>query len=197
MPVMSRIESAFCRSAPWGSFARRVVLPWALDGHQLIGDVLEIGGGSGAMADGVARRFPSAHLTVTDVDNAMVSASQARLAHHQQVTARRADVTALPFDDASFDAVTSYLMLHHVIAWQEALAEAARVLRPGGRFIGYDLTDTRAARLVHRADGSPHRIIAATEMRDGLAAAGLGDVTVDTSVCGHLMRFDAAKPASV
>lgn len=130
MPVMSGIESAFCRSAPWGSFARRVVLPWALDGHQLTGDVLEIGGGSGAMADGVARRFPSAHLTVTDVDGVMVSASQARLVHHQHVTARRADLTALPFDDASFDAVTSYLMLHHVIAWQEALAEAARVLRP-------------------------------------------------------------------
>jgi hypothetical protein len=34
MPVMSSIESAFCRSAAWELFARRTVLPLALDGHQ-------------------------------------------------------------------------------------------------------------------------------------------------------------------
>lgn len=195
MPVMSAIESAFCRSAPWESFVRRAVLPWALDGHQLTGDVLEIGAGSGAMADGVARVFPTADLTVTDVDDAMVSAARARLADHQTAAVKRADVTALPFDDASFDAVTSYLMLHHVIAWQEALAEAVRVLRPGGTFIGYDLTDTRIARLVHRADGSPHRIIGNAELREGLADAGFLGITVRTSFRAHLMRFLAGKPA--
>lgn len=78
MPVMSSIESAFCRSAAWELFARRTVLPVALDGHQLTGDVLEIGGGVGAMADGVARRFPTARLTVTDIDDAdMVVAARA------------------------------------------------------------------------------------------------------------------------
>ncbi len=196
VPVMSAIESAFCGSAPWESFARRAVLPWALDGHQLTGDVLEIGAGGGAMADGVARMFPTACLTVTDVDDAMVSAARARLVNHQSVAVERADVTALGFDDASFDTVTTYLMLHHVIAWQDALAEAVRVLRPGGTFIGYDLTDTRVARLVHRADGSPHRIIAMAEMRDGLAAAGFADVTVRSSALSHLMHFRAVKPAT-
>lgn len=79
MPVMSGVESAFCRSAPWRSFARGRVLPWALDGLRLCGDVLEIGGGSGAMADGVARTFPAVRLTVTDVDEAMVAGARACL----------------------------------------------------------------------------------------------------------------------
>jgi SAM-dependent methyltransferase len=199
MPVMSAIESRFCRSAPWEWFARRTVLPWALDGHQLTGDVLEIGAGGGAMADGVARKFPTARLTVTDVDDAMVAAARARLVNHQSVAVQRADTTALGFEDASFDAVTTYLMLHHVIAWQEALAEALRVLRPGGTFIGYDLTDTRIARLVHRADGSPHQIIAMGEMRDRLAAAGFVGISVRTSAGSHLMRFHnaAGRPMAV
>lgn len=196
VPVMSAIESAFCRSAPWEWFARCAVLPWALDGHQLTGHVLEIGAGGGAMAEGVARTFPTACLTVTDVDDAMVAAARARLINHQSVAVERADVTALEFDDASFDTVTTYLMLHHVIAWEEALAEALRVLRPGGTFIGYDLTNTRLARLVHRADGSPHRLIGMAELRGGLAAAGFSDVTVRRSVLSHLMRFRAVKPAT-
>jgi hypothetical protein len=50
VPSMSRFQSAFCRSAPWRTFARRAVLPWALQGFRPQGDVLEIGAGSGAMA---------------------------------------------------------------------------------------------------------------------------------------------------
>lgn len=160
MPVMSAVEGAFCRSSPWRSFARRRALPWALDGHSLVGDVLEIGGGSGAMAAGVARSYPDVRITITDVDLAMVDAAQARLAGLPNVTVTQADVTTLPFEDERFDAVTSYLMLHHVIEWHEALVEIGRVLKPGGRFIGYDLTDTplvapSTERTGLRTDSSP------------------------------------------
>ncbi len=193
MPVMSAIEGAFCRSSPWRSFARRQVLPWALDGHSLAGEVLEIGGGSGAMAAGVARGFPDAQLTMTDVDSAMVASARVRLAAYSNVTAEVADVTSLPFDAGRFDAVTSYLMLHHVIDWVDALAEVSRVLKPGGAFIGYDMTDTRMARWIHKADGSPHRIIAPDELADGLAVAHFTEITIRPSVFGHLMRFHALK----
>ena len=195
MPVMSAVEGAFCRSTPWRTFARRTVLPWALDGYRITGDVLEIGGGSGAMAEGVARTFPDVRLTVTDIDEAMVRAARARLVEQSGVNVQVADVTALPFERARFDAVTSYLMLHHVIDWLDALAETARVLRPGGAFVGYDLTDTRLARWVHRADGSPHRILAPDELHDGLVVAGFTDISISTSVSGHLMRFRASKPS--
>lgn len=123
MPVMSAVESAFCRSGPWRSFARRRVLPWTLDGLELWGDVLEIGGGSGAMAEGVTRLFPEVRLTVTDVDEAMVAGASIRLATHRNVVVERADVTSLPHLAGSFDVVTTYLMLHHVIDWQDALSE--------------------------------------------------------------------------
>ena len=191
MPVMSAVERAFCRSAPWRVVARRVVLPWALDGYDLTGDVLEIGSGSGAMAEGLAATFPAVRLTVTDIDEAMVASARRRLARRSNITAEQADVTALPFPSASFDAVTSYLMLHHVISWREALRECARVLRPGGMFLGYDLTDTRVARMTHRIDGSPHRILGPKELRAGLLEAGFTQAVVDTSAGGHLMRFRA------
>jgi ubiquinone/menaquinone biosynthesis C-methylase UbiE len=51
-------------------------------------------------------------------------------------------------------------MLHHVIDWPAALDEVARVLRPGGVFVGYDLTNTMLARLIHQADRSPYRLLA-------------------------------------
>lgn len=196
MPVMSTVERAFCRSGPWRGFARRTVLPWALHGQDLAGDVLEIGGGSGAMAHGAARAFPEARLTVTDIDGVMVGIARKRLADHANVEVRRADVTDLPFEAATFDAVTSYLMMHHVIDWPAALGEAARVLRPGGLLVGYDLTDTRAARIVHRADGSPFRLISPKALRLGLLEAGMTAIAVEESVAGHLMRFRATKPSS-
>ena len=189
MPIMSTLESAFCRSGPWRSFARRTVLPWALDNHPLVGDVLEIGGGSGAMAAGAARTFGDVRLTVTDVDQAMVHAARTRLAAYPRVNVEKVDVTALPFGSGSFDMVTCYLMLHHVVDWEDALVEVSRVLKPGGTFIGYDLTDTRFARWTHRVDGSPHRMIAPNDLADELAHAGLREVSVRQSFGGHLMRF--------
>ena len=138
--------------------------------------------------------FPDARFTVTDVDQAMVNVARDRLMESVNVTVRRADVTAMPFDVDSFDAVTSYLMLHHVIEWAEALGEVARVLKPGGVFIGYDLTDTRIARLIHQFDGSPHRMVAPDELARQLTAIGFTGVNVRPSFRDHLMRFCAYMP---
>jgi ubiquinone/menaquinone biosynthesis C-methylase UbiE len=194
MPIMSTAEQLFCRSAPWRTFARRVVLPWALAGTPVSGDVLELGAGSGAMAEGVMRTHPGISLTVTDLDPAMVHAARDRLSGLAGVTVEQADVTALPFDDGSFDVVTSYLMLHHVIDWPAALSEAARVLRPRGALVGYDFTDTGFARLIHRADRSPHLLVGVADLRHGLEAAGFADVSVRTSYRNHVMRFRAYRP---
>ena len=151
MPVMSRVEQAFCRSAPWRAFTRRTVVPWASRGHILHGEVLELGSGSGAIAADLVDRYPITHLVATDVDPRMVASAGRRLARYvPRVDVRRVDATALPFPDASFDVVASFLMLHHVIDWEQALAEVVRVLRPGGMFVGYDLVDTAPARLLHR-----------------------------------------------
>ena len=193
MPEMSALEGAFCRSAPWTQLTGRVILPWALQGRRPRGELLELGAGAGGMAAATASRLPDLQITVTDVDPAMVQTARQRLAGRSGLHVERADVTALPYDDRSFDYVTSYLMLHHVIEWRRALTEIARVLRPGGAVVGYDLTDTRLARWVHWADRSPHKLIPAAAFESALIHAGFGNVTIRRGLGGHVMRFVADK----
>jgi SAM-dependent methyltransferase len=51
------------------------------------------------------------------------------------------DVAAMPFEDASFDLVVSTFSVHHWTDARGGFAEVARVLRPGGRALVYDLPD--------------------------------------------------------
>jgi ubiquinone/menaquinone biosynthesis C-methylase UbiE len=154
MAEMSWQERVLCGSAPWGWFARTVVLPWALQGEELNGDVLEIGSGSGAVAAALLERFPDARLTATDYDPRLVETLRQRLAPFgARARAEQADAAALPFADGSFDAVLSFLMLHHVGRWEDALREAVRVLRQGGTLLAYDLVASPLTRGVHRLGG--------------------------------------------
>ena len=194
MPSMSAVERGFCRSAPWSSITRRVVLPWALPGVNLSGDVLEMGGGSGVMAEAMARRFPEARITTTDIDPAMIQSARRRLRQVPSAIAQEADTTSLPFSDATFDHVVSFLMLHHVIEWRQALQEAGRVLRPGGQLHGYDLTDSPVTRAIHWADRSPYQMIAPAAFEPALGELGFASVNVRRSFGSQIVRF-AAKTA--
>jgi SAM-dependent methyltransferase len=194
MPIMPVGERVFCRTAVWGLAARRGILPWALAGARVSGDVLEIGGGGGAMAAGLLARFPAAHVTVADLDPLMVQATQRRLGPFgPRAVATVGDATALPFDDDRFDVVVSFLMLHHIGRWEAAVAEAVRVLRPGGRFLGYDLTDTAVSRAIHHADGIHDlRSITGPTLRAALVAAGVPDPVLRP---GRItLRWAATKP---
>jgi SAM-dependent methyltransferase len=195
VPAMSSIERAFCRSAPWRGFSSRVVVPWVLDGQALTGETLELGTGSGAMASDLLEKFPSMRLTATDVDLQMVETAKARLASFgERVTVEPADATNLPFPPGQFDAVVSFIMLHHVIDWEQALGEAARVLRPGGVLLGYDLVESWPAELLHRLDRSSHRLATAEAIQARLTALGLHDVRIERSLAGLVTRFRATKP---
>lgn len=178
MPTMSPFEATFCRSAPWRAFARRVVLPWALQGVQPQGHVLEIGAGSGAMAAELVAAYPDITMTVTDYDPDMVEAASRRLdAGAGRVTVREADATALPFQDESFDVVLSWIMLHHTLDWEQALSEALRVVKRGGYVVGYDLLSTVPFRLLHQAEGARVRMMRLGELR-----TAVGDLPVDQAV---------------
>jgi ubiquinone/menaquinone biosynthesis C-methylase UbiE len=190
MPTMSHAESAFCRSAPWRSFTRRVVVPWALQGQTLAGDALEIGGGSGAMAEQLLDLHPQLGLTVTDFDPAMVRVAAERLARFgDRAMAAQADATRLPFASESFDHVLAFIMLHHVIDWEAALREAVRVLKPRGTLIGYDLLSTAPARALHLADGSTHRLMRFDELRALTAQLPVGHTILTRGLGGLVARF--------
>lgn len=193
MPTMSVVEALLCRSGPWRCLSRQI-LPWGTQGFSLAGEVLEIGGGNGAMAAELGRINRQLRLTVTDLDPVMVRAARQRLVHLPHVVVHQADATRLPYGNGSFDVVTSFLMLHHVVDWESAVSEASRVLRPGGMFLGYDLIASRAASLVHLVDRSPHRLIERGALEPALALAGLQAVTVQYSLRGLVLRFAARKP---
>lgn len=194
MPAMSTVEQAFCRSRGWRWFTRRMIFPWALDGIDLRGDVLELGSGAGAMAEELLAKFPSIRLTATDVDPAMVEAATRRLTPFgDRVEVRQADATRLPFPDGRFDAVVSFIMLHHTVQWEQALAEAARVLRPRGQLAGYDVVLSRPARLLHRIDLSPHRLATISDLLAHLNQLAVEDVRVEPALRGLVVRFAARR----
>jgi ubiquinone/menaquinone biosynthesis C-methylase UbiE len=148
------------------------------------------------MAAELLDRYPSIRLTATDVDPAMRAAAARRLAPFgDRADVRDADATGLPFPDASFDGVVSFIMLHHVIDWERALGEIARVLRPGGILVGYDLMLSGVNRLVHRIDRSPHRMATAPELRARLAELPFEDVTVFEGLGAMVARFGARRSA--
>jgi ubiquinone/menaquinone biosynthesis C-methylase UbiE len=100
----------------------------------LSGRVLEIGAGTGRSLPSYPDSVTS--LTLAEPDRHMRShLVQVLAASSRQATIVNAPVEALPFDDGTFDAVVSSLVLCSVRDQASALAEIRRVLKPGGRFV--------------------------------------------------------------
>lgn len=100
------------------------------------GATLEIGVGTGA---NLGHYGPGVALTAVDVSARMLE--QARRAATRlgaTVDLRQADAMALPFDDAAFDCVVAAFVMCAVPDERAALAEAVRVLRPGGDLLLVD-----------------------------------------------------------
>jgi len=95
-------------------------------------DVLEVGCGSGVHARLLAEA--GARVTAVDLTPTAVAMTRRRLElHGLDATVLEADAEELPLPGASFDFVWSWGVLHHSADTDRALAEVARVLRPGGR----------------------------------------------------------------
>lgn len=176
---MSASAKTFCTSSPYRLLARRVVLPWVLQGFCPTGEVLEIGAGSGAMTAGLLTRFPDLTVVATDYDPEMVAGARRSLGSWSgRVTVAQADATDLPFDDRRFSLVLSCAMLHHVVGWEQALSEVTRVLRPGGRLVGFDLlhvAGSRLARLHHDHPSEPAKVMGHTSPSNEVGAKRLVD----------------------
>jgi ubiquinone/menaquinone biosynthesis C-methylase UbiE/DNA-binding transcriptional ArsR family regulator len=78
-------------------------------------------------------------VIAVDSSQAMLQAARRRLLAFDNVDMRRGELEALPIDDGRLDAAVLMLVLHHVPEPHKALADVARVLKPGGRVIVGDM----------------------------------------------------------
>ncbi|MGH3635158.1 class I SAM-dependent methyltransferase [Mycobacterium sp.] len=127
-----------------------------LEDLRLRGDetLLDLGCGRGAVLLAAAKRLPRGHAIGIDLwradqtDNSpSATLKNADLENvTDRIEVRTADITALPFEDNSVDVIVSSLAIHNIpthAGRRQALGEAARVLRPGGRLVIADLWETR------------------------------------------------------
>jgi ArsR family transcriptional regulator len=135
-----------------------------------LGDVLDAGSGDGAIAAFLA---PGSHsVTCLDISPKVLQACRKRLQGLENVHFVLGDIQTLRFPDASFDQVLLLNLLTYAIEPARALAEAARVLRPGG-----DLVVTTLAAHDHKSVtegyGHVHTGFRPQAVRDWLTASGL------------------------
>ena len=93
-------------------------------------EVLDIACGEGYGSALIARH--AARVTGADIAPAAIAHARKKYAAYANLDFREADCAALPFADASFDAVVSFETLEHIPAQEAFLDEVRRVLRPGG-----------------------------------------------------------------
>jgi ArsR family transcriptional regulator len=98
----------------------------------------DLGCGTGAVAAALAPYV--AEVIGVDASDEMLEAAGRRLDGCRNVVLRRGSLESLPIEDASLDAATLVLVLHHVPDPVKALAEAHRVLKPGRGLLVVDMT---------------------------------------------------------
>lgn len=148
-------------------------------------EVLDVGCGGGFMVE--ALTLAGAKVTGLDASAGAVAQGRARLAAEGLDAALvEGSATDLPFGSTSFDYVVCVDVLEHIPDWSTAIAEIARVLRPGGRFFFDTLNRTIAARLlgvslvesallnwVPAGTHDPAMFITPAELERALTGAGL------------------------
>lgn len=100
--------------------------------------LLDIGTGTGRMLQLFGAQAGEA--IGVDQSRDMLSVARSNLAapQFQNCSVRQADMYELPFEDRAFDLVILHMVLHFSERPQDVVNEAARVLRPGGRFLIVD-----------------------------------------------------------
>jgi ArsR family transcriptional regulator len=140
-----------------------------------LGRLLDIGTGTGQLLQLLADRADFA-LGI-DASKAMLALARARLAKPglAHCTVRLADMYSLPLPNGGFDVAVLQMVLHHAEDPALAIAEAVRVLRPGGLLVVVDLAAHDRAdiaqRFFHRRQGIDDATLNAIFAANGLAPA--------------------------
>ncbi|MDP3857409.1 MAG: metalloregulator ArsR/SmtB family transcription factor [Stagnimonas sp.] len=129
--VAGRMERHYSPGRTWETTAH------ALIGLVRLGQVLDLASGDGVFAELIAPRCQQ--LTCLDISETVLAAARRRLTGFANIQLRQGDMHALPFADAStaqgFDVVFALNALAYSQDPGRMLAEAARVLKPGGLLV--------------------------------------------------------------
>ena len=137
------------------------------------GKFLDLATGTGDIAFEALRAMPSATIVGADFALGMMRVGMRRAEFGRRVAWTGADALALPYADASFDAVASGYLMRNVADIPQALAEQWRVLKAGGRIVILDTTPPpnnllKPAIMLHLKYGIPlvGRLIGGSEAGD-------------------------------
>jgi malonyl-CoA O-methyltransferase len=154
--------------------------------------ILDLGAGTGLAARQLKRRFARSRVTAVDVAPGMLEQSRARSRFWRPLHCELADARSLPFADASFDLVYSNLMLQWVEPLDMALAQIARVLKPGGLLLASSfgpetLQELRSAWA--QVSGAVHvnQFVDMHDFGSALQRAGLAEPVLD--VDRHVVHY--------
>ena len=107
--------------------------------------LLDVAGGTGDIALRVlAESGPGTTAEICDISPEMLAVGRRRVAQaglEQRITCVEGNAETLPFEDRAFDAYTIAFGIRNVTHIDQALAEAFRVLRPGGRFLCLEFSE--------------------------------------------------------
>jgi ubiquinone/menaquinone biosynthesis C-methylase UbiE len=187
---MNENHARVCPSPEWAAHIQQEILP-SLTQHADLGEnMLEIGPGPGAATEWLRHRVR--RLTAVEVDDGAARKLADRYAD-SNVQVVVGSATELGCPDESFDSVGSFTMLHHVptLAGQnKILAEAFRVLRPGGVLICSD--SLASDDLHHFHEGDTYNPVEPTSVLGRLQTLGFEKITV---MVDESLKFIAHKPA--
>ncbi len=173
---------------------------WGLSFLTLDGDenILEIGCGGGANVANLLERCPEGH--VTGLDYSDVSVKTSRKVNAEAVSSGRCailegNVSAMPFDDGTFDLATAFETIYFWPGIADSFAEVFRVLKDGGKFFICNETDGDSPEGYQWAEEiEGMTLYRENEIVDYLKQAGFSDVSVERSPERHWICFLACKP---
>ena len=169
--VAGDMERHYSPGRTWEALARSA-LPLLTPGR-----VLDIASGDGVLAELLAPH--SQEYVCVDASSRVVVAASERLRRFGHVQVREGDMHALPFEDGHFDLVVLMHALTYAARPAVAVAEAARVLRPGGRLLLSSLA-RHEHRVAVEAYGHVNLGFTDKELRRFMEKAGLEIATTET-----------------
>ncbi|MGH3150914.1 MAG: class I SAM-dependent methyltransferase [Streptosporangiaceae bacterium] len=173
---MNENHAKLMGSEQWFAHIQDEVLPQATAGVELGHDLLELGPGPGAATEWLRQRVRRLVAVEHEAEAAAALAEQYAGTNVEVVSG---DATALGYPDASFDTVATFTMLHHVptrALQDRVLAEAFRVLRPGGVFLGSDSLPCDELHQFH--SGDVYNPVEPAAFLTRLQVAGFGAITL-------------------